>query len=490
MTIKKSLILSYLAVCIFPFLMTLFVLISALGGLYFYAQSGNHIMAESDFQFSVVSKVIQTSIFHNLRHGRAPEENQWAIEMIDPIQTYVVLYEDDQPIYRYGNSAFQYELLHAQEKGLEHGITADPDGQWSYSLTRNDRYTYLERYDLHGHTYYLYVLGKKPVARSDAAIEKAFHATTRFIFVSLIFFILLTSYLLSRFIVHRLLRPLNQLKTGAEEIQNGNLDVHLSYQGNDEFTPAIRAFNLMSAKLAESLRQKAADEEKRKELVASISHDIRTPLTSIKAYVEGLLDHVANTPERQERYLRVIQKKADVLERLIEQLFLLSKMDLGEKTLPLEHVNLSDFVRNFIEENKQPWERSGARFAITASTDFYIAANTLLLGRILQNLVTNSIKYKIDTLVQIHLTLQRQGKQILLTFADDGPGVPEEALDRLQEAFYRTDKARSQTENGSGLGLAIVDRAVKLMQGTIAMQNAQPHGLAIQITFPEEEAHE
>lgn len=490
MTIKKSLILSYFAVCIFPFLMTLFVVASALGGLYFYAQSGNHIMAESDFQFNVLSKVAETSIFHNLRHGRAPEENQWAIEMMDPIQTYVVLYEDGTPIYHYGNSVFNVDLEHAHEKGLEHGIEQDPDGQWSYSLTRNDRYTYLERYDLHGHTYRLYVLAKKPVNRSDAAIEKAFHATTRFIVISLIFFIFLTSYLLSRFIIRRILRPLQQLKTGAEEIQNGNLDVHLTYQANDEFTPAIRAFNLMSAKLAESLRQKAADEEKRKELIASISHDIRTPLTSIKAYVEGLLDHVANTPERQERYLRVIQKKANVLERMIEQLFLLSKMDLGEKALPCERTNLSQYVRDFMEENKQPWERNGARFTLTNADNCYIAANSLLLSRILGNLITNSIKYKNDTLVQIHLTLQKEKEKILLTVADDGPGVPEESLGRLQEAFYRTDKARSKTDNGSGLGLAIVARAVHLMHGSITMQNVQPHGLAVQIAFPEENTHE
>ena len=101
------------------------------------------------------------------------------------------------------------------------------------------------------------------------------------------------------------------------------------------------AFNLMSEKLKESLEEREKDEEKRKELIASISHDIRTPLTSIRAYVEGLLDNVADTPERRKKYLLVIQKKADVLERMIEQLMLLTKMDVGEKVLPQESINLS-----------------------------------------------------------------------------------------------------------------------------------------------------
>lgn len=483
MTVKRSLILSHIAVCILPFLMTIFVIISSFCGLYMYAKSGNHVMAESDFQFNVASNVIRTAVFHNLRHGDPPDDDHWVMDIMDPVQTYVVLYQDGAPIYRYGNDGMQAEVDDLRQKRVQEELDLSENGG-TYSRTRLGHYNFLERNVIQGHTYHLYVMAHKPTARSDAAIEKAFRNSNRFIVISLILFILLVSYLLARFITGRILKPLKELKRGAEAVQEGNLMVRLKHQGNDEFTPALDAFNLMTRKLQESLQQKEQDEERRKELIASISHDIRTPLTSIKAYVEGLLDHVANTPEKQERYLLVIQKKADVLERLIEQLLLLTKMDLGEKALPLEPLQLEQLTKEFIEENCLAWEKKGAHFHMHLAEDVPIAGSPLLLERIIENLVTNSIKYKTEDMVEIAVSVEKDGNEAILTIADDGQGVPEEELSRLQEAFYRTDKARSRTDNGSGLGLAIVRRATALMKGEVEIRNAKPHGLVVEVRLP------
>lgn len=474
MNIRKSLILSHIVVCILPLLMTLFVLVSAFAGLLLYSASGNHVMAESSFQFNVISNVIsnviRTALFHGIRHKEGVERYSWVMEITDPIQTYVTVEKNGSPIYSYGNEKYQTDIEALRKNGITEGVDSR-EGSSTYSMTDGDRYYYLD----------------KEVIRSDAAIEKAVRGGSRFILLSLVVFIVLTSYFLARFIVGRILSPLGELERGADEIRKGNLSVYLRHTRHDEFTPAIEAFNMMAWRLKRSLEEREEEEEKRKELIASISHDIRTPLTSIKAYVEGLEDHVASTPAMQERYLKVIHRKADVLDRMIEQLFLLTKMDIGEKALPLESLDLGKTVEQFIEENRLNWNKNGADFTITADKDIRVRGSPLLLERILENLVSNSIKYKTENQVHMDISVEAEGEKAKLRISDDGPGVPEKALGRLKEAFFRTDKARSRTENGSGLGLAIVERAARLMGGTVDFQNRKPHGLTVVFTLPLED---
>ena len=483
MTIKKSLIFSHIVVCIVPVLMTLFVVISSFVGLYLYAISGNHVMAESSFQFNAISNIIRSTVFHGLKHHGKPDDFRWVIEMVDPLQSYVALYQGDTLVYQYGNEEYVPKVAELRQKKVQAELDATVLHD-TYSRTRMGNYEYLNKRVIDGKTYDLYVMAERPVARSDVALEKAFHKVNICILISLLFFIILISYLLSRFMVRRILAPLQALKKGAEAIQQGDLNVHISHDNQDEFKPSIDAFNLMTTKLKESLKEKEADDERRKELIASISHDIRTPLTSIKAYVEGLLDHVADTPEKEERYLRVIQKKADVLERLIEQLSLLTKMDLGERALSMETLDLSRLTTEFIEDNQLNWGNRGAHFTVSIEKDIQVSGNPLLLERIIENLVNNSLRYKVEEQVHIEVTLRKEETQVVLEIGDDGPGVPEEELPRLQEAFYRTDKARSQTEKGSGLGLAIVRRAAVIMGGEVTIENRKPHGLAVRIMIP------
>lgn len=489
MTIRKSLILSHIVVCILPFLMTFFVLASAFAGLLLYAASGNHVIAESGFQFNVMTQILRTTVFHSLRHREPLERYGWVMEITDPVSTYVALEKDGTTLYSYGNEK-------EGQKGVEdlkaEGLPAKLDGREgnsSYSVTDGDVYRFVEKDIIHDKTYHLYITAHHPKFRNDGAIEKAVRGVTRFILVMLCIFIVATSYFLSRFIIRRILAPLKELERGAEEVRKGNLSVHLDYERNDEFSPAIETFNVMAWRLKRSLEEKKEDEQKRKELIASISHDIRTPLTSIKAYVEGLLDHVASTPAMQERYLQVIRRKADVLERLVEQLLLLTKMDIGEKALPTESLDLSRLVDQFVEENRLNWGKNGADFTIDAKEPVKVEGNLLLLERVVENLVSNSIRYKTEDRVHITVRVSKAEGKALLSLSDDGPGVPKEALSRLQEAFFRTDKARSRTDKGSGLGLSIVERAVHLMKGTLTFSNQAPHGLKVDITLPLEDTN-
>ena len=245
------------------------------------------------------------------------------------------------------------------------------------------------------------------------------------------------------------------------------------------------AFNEMAARLKESVERTRRDEESRKELLAGISHDLRSPLTSIRAYVEGLLDGVAQTEESKQRYLRTIRTKAEDIDRLVSQLFLYSKLDLEGVPMEMRPIRLDEFVAGFVEEAALDSRTRGLEITAEQLAPVTVSADHEQLRRVLSNILENSIKYKAKETGRLRITLEESGR---LTLADDGPGVPEEALPKLFDVFYRSDPARRDPAGGSGLGLAIAAKAVQGMGGTIRARNGPHGGLAIEITLSKEEA--
>lgn len=244
-------------------------------------------------------------------------------------------------------------------------------------------------------------------------------------------------------------------------------------------------FNVMAERLKESVNQPQQQEHSRKELIAGISHDIRSPLTSIQAYVEGLLDGIAKTPETERRYLKTIKTKAEVLDHIISQLFLFSKMELGEyNDKPCEFA-LDEMIHEIILASQEEYSQKGLHIE-TALEPFSIYADSIHFQRIITNILDNSLKYKTKETCHMQIPLQQTINGHQLSFADDGPGVPEDALPHLFEVFYRSDPARQNPDNGSGLGLAIVANAVHQMNGSVTALPCKPTGLEIQINFPSE----
>lgn len=193
----------------------------------------------------------------------------------------------------------------------------------------------------------------------------------------------------------------------------------------------------MAKKLSESLKESQLQEESRKELVASISHDLRTPLTAIKAYVEGLVDNVADTPEKKLRYLRVIKKKADELNNLIEQLFLFSKISPGEKAVPFERIYLKSVPEFFVAENFYVWQKSQADVELKIESNAQITGSFLLPERILSNVVSNSIKYRSEEKFLCKIILSVEKNFAVLSVVDNGIGVPEDLMTNANIVFSR-----------------------------------------------------
>lgn len=480
MTIKRRLLISHLAMFVMPLVMAAVIILSAAGAVMLFIKGGNHVYVESGDQYSHASEILYYNVFHGQTTQKGIDDTasyDWIVQALDPEQNLIVLMKGDGVIYQYGNEALSGMIKNMPPKETIHEYK-HPDKGTYISITGHE-FRSLRKRTVEGVPYYLYFVSRQAPHGTDDRLEAVSAGMLVFILVAIIAVIGFTSWFLADFMIRRILPPLEELKQGAEKIQAGDLNIHLAHEGKDEFSPVFGAFNLMAKELSASLKEREREEQSRKELIASISHDIRTPLTAIKAYVEGLIDGVARTEEKKERYLQVIYKKTNELDDMIEQLFMLSKMDVGSRAVPMAPMDLSHFLAGLVEENRDAFQQKGMSVSYTGPSHAEISGNPMLLERLLLNLWENSAKYKAGTTGHIGMTLTEEGGRVRLTVTDDGPGVPEEALPHLFEAFYRTDKARSQTGNGSGLGLAIVSRAMAMMHGTVRAENRKPHGLAI-----------
>ena len=302
--------------------------------------------------------------------------------------------------------------------------------------------------------------------------------------------LILTLVIADRFLTRGVLKKINgsldELSFGLKQLRSGNLDYRLPEAENarDEFTAVRQDFNATAAQLQQSVAQVQQNEKNRQELMAGISHDLRSPLTSIRAYAEGLLDGVAQTEEARRQYLSIIRDKAHDLQALVNRLFLFSRMDLGKNEDHPEPVSLREELELLCSVLAPEYAERGLEIRLDAACPGEVLADPDTLQRIVGNIAENSLKYAAQPRGKLEIRLTEAPQYISVTFTDDGPGVPPEALPRLFDAFYRSDPSRSSATPGSGLGLAIVSRAVRNMNGRIVARNVQPHGLSLEIQLP------
>ena len=285
----------------------------------------------------------------------------------------------------------------------------------------------------------------------------------------------------------QLLRPINALTEAARRIERGDYSQPVDYQGQDEFTEVCAAFDHMQRHLLAEREKNADYERARTDLVAGISHDLRTPLTSVKGYLKGLQDGVANTPERRAQYLDIAYRKACSMETLLQRLFYFSKMETGEIPLSLSRVDLGEFVRQFVQESQEELSAKGAMLSLRgAPAPHPVRLDPEQRRRVLTNLTDNALRYAGAEPLELTLTVWRERDAERLRFADNGRGVPEEQLPHLFEQFWRGDQARgSRNGEGSGLGLYIVKHIIEAHGGTVSARN--DHGLTFEIALPAEE---
>jgi signal transduction histidine kinase len=296
--------------------------------------------------------------------------------------------------------------------------------------------------------------------------------------------ILVLSQLFTSKMVWRILHPLNALADGAKRIEKGDLSKPIVYTGKDEFASVCTAFNNMQEHLMKEREKTVAYEKARTDLITGISHDLRTPLTSVKGYIKGLRDGVANTPEKREQYLRIAYEKACEIDVLLEKLFYFSNLETGNLPLSFNREDLGGFVRRFAEKMGDELAYKNIKMTVDiTSVPHPVKIDAEQLRRVLLNLTENAIKYaNVEPLVLRISVWHERGMEHLL-FADNGQGVREEHLPILFERFWRGDEARSAKKGaGSGLGLYIVKYIVEAHGGFVTAQNN--NGLQIKISLP------
>lgn len=309
----------------------------------------------------------------------------------------------------------------------------------------------------------------------------------KYVYGIIIFFVILTvcvNGISSWWISKSILKPLRQLSLGTKKIREGNLDIPMDYQKKDEFGDVCRDFDDMRAYLKASVNQRLKDEKRRRDLITGISHDLRTPLTSISGYLDGLMEGIADTPEKRMRYLQAIKIRTGNLVGLVDSLSEYSRLDSGF-CYHMETADIKAFVEQYLEMYRTDAEHNHMVVDFTYGDETYpVKIDREEFKRVFDNLFTNTVKYRMTDTSHVDIVLNRtlDKTEIQLIFADDGPGVPDESLERLFDSFYRVDDARSRSENGSGIGLAVVKEIILGHGGRVQAQNRK--GLAVMIHLP------
>ncbi len=299
--------------------------------------------------------------------------------------------------------------------------------------------------------------------------------------------IVLLNLLFTRYQTKKLLQPVEALVQAARRVETGDLTRPVDCQNRDEFSAVCTAFNQMQEHLLAEQERVAAYEQARTELVAGISHDLRTPLTSVKGYIKGLRDGVAQTPERRRQYLDIAYRKACDMDILLQRLFYFSRLETGNLPLFPEPTDLGAFAERFQAEAGAELTQTGGQIALTVSPGSHpVLVDGEQLYRVLNNLKDNALRYARAQPLALTLTVERDGDQEQVRFADNGQGVTEESLPHLFEQFWREDQARgARNGEGSGLGLYIAKYIVEAHGGTIRAENSG--GLVFTIRLPRRE---
>ena len=475
MTIKKRLFCSNILMIVVPAVIVAFVGLLFMALLWITLQSGSgmHLEGGEDLRY------IGRNMADQIEGFMTDTPDSWtsqmsSLESITEDGTFRIVVTQ--------NGGLAYAAGEEQPTDSQLVQAADSIDEADAFISVGDRSIYRIDNTLDGGSWSLYLFGTKQ-GHLDSGLRVILALATIGLIFVVFLTILMTNRFLTRFVVRRIEDPLELLSEGARRLGEGDLDYRIAYTGKDEFTPVCRAFNEMAARLKDSVERTRRDEESRKELLAGISHDLRSPLTSIRAYVEGLLDGVAKTEEAKQRYLRTIHTKAEDIDRLVSQLFLYSKLDLEGVPMEMRPIRLDEFISGFVEESAPDGRVHGLEITAEYLAPVTVSADPGQLRRVLSNILENSIKYKSREMGHLRITLEESGR---LTLADDGPGVPEEALPKLFDVFYRSDPARKNPAGGSGLGLAIAAKAVQGMGGTIRARNGSGGGLSIEITLSRE----
>ncbi|MDO5392321.1 MAG: HAMP domain-containing sensor histidine kinase [Eubacteriales bacterium] len=272
-----------------------------------------------------------------------------------------------------------------------------------------------------------------------------------------------TSLLVGTWIYRSIASPLVKLKNATKNIKEGNLDFELEVEGDDEFAELCQDFEEMRKRLKANAEEKIVLDKENKELISNISHDLKTPITAVKGYVEGIMDGVADTPEKMDRYIRTIYNKTNEMDHLINELTFYSKIDTNRIPYTFSKIRVTDYFNDCAEELQLELEVKGVDLVYANYVDdsVLVIADGEQIRRVIHNIVTNSTKYMNKEHGIIQLRVKDVGDFIQVEIEDNGKGIAAKDLPNIFDRFYRTDFSRNSSKGGSGIGLSIVKKIME-----------------------------
>ncbi len=287
--------------------------------------------------------------------------------------------------------------------------------------------------------------------------------------VCIVLILAATGLSITAWIYRSIVTPICKLEEAANNIKEGNLDFTIEADSKDEMGRLCQNFEDMRQRLKESAEEKLEAEKQNRILISNISHDLRTPITAIKGYVEGILDGVADTPEKVDKYMRTIYNKAIDMDRLINELTLYAKIDTNRIPYNFKRINAGEYFHDCIEEIglELEAEHLGLSYFNYVNDEVLIIADPEQLKRVIDNIIGNSVKYMDKEHGLINIRIKDVGDFIQVEIEDNGKGIAQKDLPFIFDRFYRTDASRNSATGGSGIGLSIVKKIIEDHGGKI-----------------------
>jgi signal transduction histidine kinase len=324
--------------------------------------------------------------------------------------------------------------------------------------------------------YFLLVAARRP----DVAIETLFQDELVKPLLRTGLFALISAFILSWFMAEWITRPLRNISESAKNIAVGKYET-VPIEGPMEVQQLAHAMNDMSRKVENSLQSQ-------RDFVANVSHEFKTPLTSIQGFSQAIYDGTVQNEKDIKHASDVILNETNRLNLLVNDLLTLAKLDAGTMAMTKERVELNRLLQAIVERFYYEFEKSNIRLNAVYSDEIFLNADAVRLGQVFSNLIDNALKFS-EPGTEIHLTVSRQDKQVLIAISDTGAGISEEECARIFERFYQVDKSRQGgAGRGVGLGLSISKQVVEAHGGEISVSSKVGEGSTFMVKLPIEDA--
>ncbi|MCG8539034.1 MAG: HAMP domain-containing histidine kinase [Clostridia bacterium] len=304
--------------------------------------------------------------------------------------------------------------------------------------------------------------------------------------IAIICILIITTLLLTYSVYKDIIKSIVKLRHATNEMKNGNLDYEIKRHLDDEIGELSLGFEEMRLKLKHSLEVQRRYEDNRKNLISNISHDLKTPIMSIKGHIEGIRDGIADSPQKVNKYINTIYEKSKDMELLIDELFLFSRLDMEKEEFNFQIIDIIEFLKFSVEDLSFDLEKVGGKIGLSYDYEpIFVKADLQKLKRVVVNIVSNAIKYRREETLIIDINIKRLEDEVIVEIKDNGKGISKENLSFIFDRFYRGDKSRNTSIVGSGLGLAISKQIIEKHGGRVWAESKNNVGTSIFFSLKE-----